>query len=282
MTAEEKRGGLVFFGKGNCVACHAVAGKANEMFSDFENHVTGVPQIAPVFGAGTGNVVFDGPGKDEDFGARAGDSRRQSRRPLQVPHLAAPQSRVAAGILPQRRVHAIEGATRSFAAVRSARSTTPRGPGIDKDLSASGWDRSTGARRGSIRCLPAGFDLDLTPVTTHVDPVRHHRSARPPGPPGESVSARPPLPCRAGLPVITIKGCLFQARPLPLSVPGSPFIHLLDVRDGPADNRSQRLHALCTGFVHCCCTVRAVRLSRSAGAASHQRSAGLQPAKEIR
>jgi cytochrome c peroxidase len=68
MTASQKRGALVFFGKGGCVACHAVAGTANEMFSDFQNHVAGVPQIAPVFGAGTGNMIFDGPGKDEDFG----------------------------------------------------------------------------------------------------------------------------------------------------------------------------------------------------------------------
>ena len=68
MTASQKRGALVFFGKGGCVACHAVAGAANQMFSDFANHVAGVPQIAPVFGTGSGNVVFDGPGKDEDFG----------------------------------------------------------------------------------------------------------------------------------------------------------------------------------------------------------------------
>lgn len=68
MTASEKRGALVFFGKGRCIDCHAVAGSANEMFSDFQNRVVGVPQIAPVFGVGTGNVIFDGPGKDEDFG----------------------------------------------------------------------------------------------------------------------------------------------------------------------------------------------------------------------
>jgi len=68
MTAAEKRGALVFFGTGRCVDCHAVAGTANEMFSDFESRVVGVPQIAPVFGVGTGNMIFDGPGKDEDFG----------------------------------------------------------------------------------------------------------------------------------------------------------------------------------------------------------------------
>ncbi len=68
MTERQKRGALVFFGKGGCVSCHAVAGQSNEMFSDFKMHVIGVPQIAPAFGAGKGNVIFDGPGQDEDFG----------------------------------------------------------------------------------------------------------------------------------------------------------------------------------------------------------------------
>ena len=38
------------------------------MFSDFKNRVIGVPQIAPFFGAGFSNMIYDGPGKDEDFG----------------------------------------------------------------------------------------------------------------------------------------------------------------------------------------------------------------------
>jgi cytochrome c peroxidase len=38
------------------------------MFSDFRMHNIGVPQIAPRFGVGLGNVIFDGPGEDEDFG----------------------------------------------------------------------------------------------------------------------------------------------------------------------------------------------------------------------
>jgi cytochrome c peroxidase len=68
MSGAEKRGALLFFGKARCVACHAVGGKSNEMFSDFEMHNVGVPQIAPVFGLGTGNTIFDGPGEDEDYG----------------------------------------------------------------------------------------------------------------------------------------------------------------------------------------------------------------------
>src|SRR5438105_604452 len=68
LSEAQKRGALIFFGKGNCVQCHAVAGQSNEMFSDFRMHVIGVPQIAPAFGVGKGNVIFDGPGQNEDFG----------------------------------------------------------------------------------------------------------------------------------------------------------------------------------------------------------------------
>jgi len=68
LSQSEKRGALVFFGKGNCVACHSVAGQSNEMFSDFKMHNIGVPQIASAFGVGRGNVIFDGPGENEDFG----------------------------------------------------------------------------------------------------------------------------------------------------------------------------------------------------------------------
>jgi len=68
MTSDQKAGALIFFGKGKCSACHAVGGQSNEMFSDFQMHNIGVPQIAPFFGVGKGNVIFDGPNEDEDFG----------------------------------------------------------------------------------------------------------------------------------------------------------------------------------------------------------------------
>jgi cytochrome c peroxidase len=68
MSSSEKRGALLFFGNAGCVSCHAVGGASNEMFSDFAEHVIGAPQIAPVFGVGSGNVLFDGAGGDEDFG----------------------------------------------------------------------------------------------------------------------------------------------------------------------------------------------------------------------
>ena len=68
LNVNQKQGALIFFGKGRCVSCHAVSGQSNEMFSDFQNHNIGVPQIAPTFGIGKGNVIFDGPGENEDFG----------------------------------------------------------------------------------------------------------------------------------------------------------------------------------------------------------------------
>jgi cytochrome c peroxidase len=64
LTDAQKEGALLFFGAAKCVECHRVSGPSNEMFSDFAAHVIGVPQIAPV----TGNVTFDGPGANEDFG----------------------------------------------------------------------------------------------------------------------------------------------------------------------------------------------------------------------
>ena len=64
LTASEKEGAVLFFGKAGCVTCHAVSGQSNEMFSDFRQHVAGIPQIMPSFS----NMVFDGPGANEDFG----------------------------------------------------------------------------------------------------------------------------------------------------------------------------------------------------------------------
>ena len=69
MTDAQKRGALTFFGKANCVQCHSVAGGSNELFSDFQNHVAGIPQIAPMFGAGLGDVPFrNGKGQFTDDG----------------------------------------------------------------------------------------------------------------------------------------------------------------------------------------------------------------------
>jgi cytochrome c peroxidase len=64
MTDAEKRGALLFFGSAGCVACHAVSGSSNEMFSDFREHVIGVPQIVP----SDTNNTFAGPDANQDFG----------------------------------------------------------------------------------------------------------------------------------------------------------------------------------------------------------------------
>ncbi len=64
LTEDEKRGALLFFGEARCSECHSVAGQSTEMFSDFQEHVIGVPQIAPQ----VTNSVFDGADANEDFG----------------------------------------------------------------------------------------------------------------------------------------------------------------------------------------------------------------------
>jgi cytochrome c peroxidase len=64
LSDAEKRGALLFFGKAGCVSCHAVAGVANEMFSDFREHVLAVPQLVPR----VTNSTFAGPDANEDFG----------------------------------------------------------------------------------------------------------------------------------------------------------------------------------------------------------------------
>jgi cytochrome c peroxidase len=64
LTPAQKQGATLFFGRAGCVECHAVSGQSNEMFSDFREHVAGTPQITASFS----NMVFDGPGSDEDFG----------------------------------------------------------------------------------------------------------------------------------------------------------------------------------------------------------------------
>jgi cytochrome c peroxidase len=64
LTDEEKRGAVLFFGDAGCVACHAVSGNSNEMFSDFQDHVLAVPQLVP----SVTNNTFDGPEANQDFG----------------------------------------------------------------------------------------------------------------------------------------------------------------------------------------------------------------------
>jgi cytochrome c peroxidase len=133
MTDQQKRGALLFFGKANCVACHATAGKANQMFSDFRSHNIGVPQIAPFFGVGKSNVVFDGPGNNEDFGLEQTTHDRADRykfRTAPLRNLAVQSSffhNGAFGSLAKAIRHHLD-------VIESARNYDPAQNGVPKDL----------------------------------------------------------------------------------------------------------------------------------------------------
>jgi cytochrome c peroxidase len=137
MTASQKRGALLFFGRAGCVTCHSVAGRSNEMFSDFAEHVVGVPQVAPVFGVGTGNVQFDGAGQDEDFGLEqiTGDAAdRYKFRTAPLRNLA-----VAPGFFHNGAVVHLEDAIRfHLNVIPGARTYDPVQSGVPADLSRVG------------------------------------------------------------------------------------------------------------------------------------------------
>jgi cytochrome c peroxidase len=133
MSQAEKRGALLFFGKAKCVTCHSTSGKSNEMFSDFENHVLAVPQIAPEFGVGLGNMLFDGPGKDEDFGAEQVTGNPEDRykfRTSPLRNVALQPAFFHNGAFTDLRdaiVHHLDIA-------KSARRYNPKAAGVDTDL----------------------------------------------------------------------------------------------------------------------------------------------------
>jgi len=138
MSTKEKRGALLFFGKAKCVQCHAVSGKSaagdsNEMFSDFAEHVIGVPQLCPVFAAGQGNVIFDGLGQDEDFGLEqisGNENDRYKFRTAPLRNLA-----VSPGFFHNGAFIRLEDAIRHHLDVyTSARSYDPREAGVPHDL----------------------------------------------------------------------------------------------------------------------------------------------------
>lgn len=133
MTVPQKRGALLFFGKAGCVSCHAVAGGANEMFSDFDNHVAGVPQIAPLFGVGLSNMIFDGAGEDEDFGLEqvtGAAADRYKFRTSPIRNVALQPAFFHNGAFRQ-----LDDALRfHMNTAQSARGYDPRRSGIDRDL----------------------------------------------------------------------------------------------------------------------------------------------------
>lgn len=159
MTEDEKQGALLFFGSANCVSCHAVAGQSNEMFSDFQQHVAGIPQIVPA----VGNVTFDGPGSNEDFGLEqvTGNSNdRYAFRTSPLRNLALQPAFFHNGAFTR-----LEDALRyHLDAVGSAASYDPVVSGLDVDLQGP---------RGPIAPVLARIDPALaSPVVLSNDEFR--------------------------------------------------------------------------------------------------------------
>jgi cytochrome c peroxidase len=103
------------------------------MFSDFQMHVIGVPQIAPQFGIAAGNVIFDGPGQDEDFGLEqiTGDPADRYRfRSSPLRNVALQPAFFHNGTF-TRLEDAIHHDLHVF---ESARNYNPTRAGVDKDL----------------------------------------------------------------------------------------------------------------------------------------------------
>jgi cytochrome c peroxidase len=129
------------------------------MFSDFQNHVIGVPQVAPFFGVGQGNIVFDGPGKDEDFGLEQVTGNPADRYKFRTSPLrnAALQPAFFHNGAFTRLDDAIRHHLNVFS---SARSYNPIGAGLDRDLTY---------RQGPIEPVLARVDpllaapIDLSP-----------------------------------------------------------------------------------------------------------------------
>jgi len=159
MSDDEKRGALLFFGSANCVSCHAVSGQANEMFSDFQMHVAGIPQISPA----VGNVVFDGPGANEDFGLEqvtGNPNDRYAFRTSPLRNLALQPTFFHNGSFTR-----LEDAVRyHLNTIGSAPSYDPVVAGVDADLQGP---------RGPIAPVLVRIDSALaTPVTLSNDEFR--------------------------------------------------------------------------------------------------------------
>ena len=164
MSVPQKKGAILFFGKAGCVRCHAVAGPANEMFSDFDNHVIAVPQIAPAFGINRGNVIFDGPGQDEDFGLEQISLKPEDRyrfRTSPLRNVALQPAFFHNGAFTR-----LEDAIRHHLdPVKSTQQYNPVSAGVDKDLQL---------RRGPIERVLQRLDpLLANPVRLSPDEFEH-------------------------------------------------------------------------------------------------------------
>lgn len=101
------------------------------MFSDFAQHVIGVPQIAPA----VGNVPFDGPAQNEDFGLEqvtGNPADRYKFRTSPIRNVALQPAFFHNGAFTR-----LEDAIRHHLDVfKSARNYKPEISGIDRDLTA--------------------------------------------------------------------------------------------------------------------------------------------------
>jgi cytochrome c peroxidase len=121
MTQAEKRGALLFFGSAGCVSCHAVSGSSNEMFSDFQQHVIGVPQLVPT----NTNNTFDGRTQTKTSGVRTSPATPATDTPSVPPRSGmSPLRRRSCTTAPSRRSRP-RSATTSTSSHRRARTTPP-------------------------------------------------------------------------------------------------------------------------------------------------------------
>src|SRR5262245_12242271 len=159
MSDDEKRGALLFFGSANCVSCHAVSGQANEMFSDFQMHVAGIPQISPA----VGNVVFDGTAANEDFGLEqvtGNPSDRYAFRTSPLRNLALQPAFFHNGCFTRLE----DAVSYHLNAIGSAPSYSPVAAGVDADLQGA---------QGPIAPVLTRIDAALaSPVTLSSDDFR--------------------------------------------------------------------------------------------------------------
>lgn len=129
MTRQQKEGALLFFGEARCVQCHSVAGASNEMFSDFREHVAGIPQIAP---ANTNND-FHGRRRNQDFGLEQVTGRAADRYAFRTSPLR--NVAVQPTFMHNGAFTSLEDAIRyHLDAAGSAAAYSPASQGLDADL----------------------------------------------------------------------------------------------------------------------------------------------------
>jgi cytochrome c peroxidase len=134
------------------------------MFSDFEMHAIGVPQIAPLFGVGRGNVIFDGLTQDEDFGLEQVTGLPADRYKFRTSPLR--NAALQAAFFHNGAFRRLEDAIRHHLDVfSSARNYDPVAAGIDEDLTY---------RVGPIEPVLQRVDpLLAEPITLSADEFAH-------------------------------------------------------------------------------------------------------------